>query len=196
VRRLLHRQGISFKITKTWKESPDPDFEKKNRILKLYEKAPPKSTVLCYDEWGPLELKPIHGYHWSKKGKSERLRATYRRTSGTEQMLAFYDVHKDCLVGTIHKRKQIRDVLTAFKMLRRSYPKSVRLYVIMDNLPLHKSKILMEYYKQNNIVPIWTPTYASWLNIIEGHFSPLKIFTLTVSDDTNHLIRRNRIYKY
>lgn len=29
VRRLLHRQGISFKRTKTWKESPDPDFEKK-----------------------------------------------------------------------------------------------------------------------------------------------------------------------
>jgi transposase len=145
---------------------------------------------------GPLEHKPIHGYHWTIKGKPERFRATYRRTSGIEQMLAFYDVQKDCLVGTIYKRKQIRDVLTAFEMLRRSYPKSVRLYVIMDNLPLHKSTILMEYYKQKNIVPIWTPTYASWLNIIEGHFSPLKKYVLTVYDDANHLIRRMRIYKY
>jgi transposase len=29
VRRLLHRQGLSLQRTKTWKESPDPDFEKK-----------------------------------------------------------------------------------------------------------------------------------------------------------------------
>lgn len=29
VRRLLRREGISFQRTKTWKESPDPDFESK-----------------------------------------------------------------------------------------------------------------------------------------------------------------------
>jgi transposase len=29
VRRLLQREGISFQRTKTWKESPDPDFESK-----------------------------------------------------------------------------------------------------------------------------------------------------------------------
>lgn len=29
VRRLLRREGISFQRTKTWKQSPDPDFESK-----------------------------------------------------------------------------------------------------------------------------------------------------------------------
>ena len=29
VRRLLRREGISVQRTKTWKESPDPDFESK-----------------------------------------------------------------------------------------------------------------------------------------------------------------------
>lgn len=29
IRRLLHREGISLQHTKTWKESPDPDFEEK-----------------------------------------------------------------------------------------------------------------------------------------------------------------------
>ena len=29
IRRLLKREGLSFQRTKTWKESPDPEFEKK-----------------------------------------------------------------------------------------------------------------------------------------------------------------------
>jgi transposase len=171
-------------------------LRKKNRILELYEKNPAHGVVICYDEWGPLEIKPIHGYHWSYKNHPERLRATYHRLSGTEQMLSFYDVYKDCLVGTIHKRKCISDVLTAFNMLRRSYPRSTKLFVIMDNLPLHKSKKLMSFYKQNNIEPVWTPTYASWLNLIEAHFGHIKKFTASVSDDPDHTVKRKRIYKY
>ena len=34
-------------------------------------------------------------------------RATYRRLQGTEQLLAFYDVHADCLVGQVRKRKTV-----------------------------------------------------------------------------------------
>lgn len=141
-------------------------------------------------------MKPTHGYHWAKHGKPQRLRATYRRLSGTEQMLSFYDVHCDCLAGTIHKRKRIPDVLAAFKQLRRCYPIKRRLYVIMDNLSSHKSEPLMEFYKMNNIKPVWTPTYSSWLNIIEPHFGALKKFTINGSDDPDHKTRRNRIQKY
>lgn len=171
-------------------------MRKKNRILRLYNKAPANSSIICYDEWGPLELKPIHGYHWAAKCKPQRARATYTRKSGTEQMLAFYDVHHDCLAGTIHKRKRIPDVLAAFKRLRKVYPRKRKLYVIMDNLPLHKSRLLQEFYKMNNIKPVWTPTYSSWLNIIEPHFGVMKRFTLNGSDDPNHKTRRKRIYKY
>lgn len=152
--------------------------------------------MICYDEWGPLELKPIHGYHWAQRQKPKRLRATYRRLSGTEQMLAFYDVHRDCLAGTIHKRKRIPDVLTAFKQLRKCYPSKRRLYVIMDNLSSHKSQPIMEFCRTNNIKPVWTPTYSSWLNVIEPHFGVMKKFTINGSDDHDHKVRRKRIYKY
>ncbi len=66
----------------------------------------------------------------------------------------------------------------------------------MDNLPLHKSKPLLEFYKANNIEPVWTPTYSSWLNIIEPHFGVMKRFTLNGSDDPDHQTRRKRIYRY
>lgn len=171
-------------------------MRKKNRILELYNKPPAKSSVICYDEWGPLELKPIHASQWAERTKPRRLRANYTRHCGTEQMLAFYDVHNDCLAGTIHKRKRIPDVLSAFKRLRKAYPFGRKLFVIMDNLLLHKSKIMTAFYKLNNIEPVWTPTYSSWLNVIEPHFGVMKKFTLNGSDDQDHVTRRKRIYRY
>jgi transposase len=129
-------------------------------------------------------------------GHPKRLRATYRRLAGTEQFLGFYDVHRDCLAGTIHKRKTVRDLQAAFRTLRRAYPRHIRLYVIMDNLPLHKTEVLSELFRKNRITPVWTPTYSSWLNLIECQFTPAKKFTLNVSDDPDHQTRRRRIYRY
>lgn len=110
--------------------------------------------------------------------------------------MGFYDVHRNCLAGTIHKRKTIRDLVTAFRRLRKAYPRTMRLYVVMDNLPIHKTETLTKYFAKNRITPVWTPTYSSWLNLIEGHFAAMKKFTLNVSDDPNHTERRRRIYRY
>jgi len=74
--------------------------------------------VICFDEWGPLELRPLPGVTLARAGHPRRQRATYRRTQGTEQFLGFYDVHGDCLMGTCRRRKTARDVLAAFRRLR------------------------------------------------------------------------------
>lgn len=152
--------------------------------------------MVCFDEWGPLEIRPMHGQHWARRAHPDRLRATYRRLAGTEQFLGFYDIHRDCLAGTIHKRKTGRDLLTAFRRLRRAYPRRKTIYVIMDNLRLHKTEVLSRYFSQNRIVRAWTPTYSSWLNMIECHFTAMKKFTLAHSDDRDHQARRRRIYRY
>lgn len=164
--------------------------------MKLYEHAPPQGAVICFDEFGPMELKPIAGGGWAKVGHPHRVRATYRRTQGTEQLLAFYDVHGDCLTGTIHKRKTSRDLLAAWKRLRACYPSSVRLYLIQDNLSSHRHHTLTQFAHDHNICLVPTPTYASWLNAIEAHFGPLKRFCLHHSDDPDHATRRRRIYRY
>jgi len=50
--------------------------------------------------------------------------------------------------------------------------------------------------KKLHIHPAWTPTEASWLNLIEAQFGVLKNFTLANTDDPNHASRRQRIYAY
>ena len=124
------------------------------------------------------------------------MRATYRRLEGTEQLLAFYDVHAKCLVGEVHKRKTAVDVLEVFEKLRACYAAEVRLYVVMDNLSSHKTALLADFMAKSNIEPVFTPTYASWLNAIESHFFGLKKFTCQVTDDRDHPARRQRIRNY
>jgi DDE superfamily endonuclease len=151
---------------------------------------------VCFDEWGPLEIRPIGGVTWARRGRPARMRATYRRLHGTEQFFGFYDVHADCLDGLFRKRKRLPELFEAFERLRQCYPRT-KLYVVMDNLhQLHDHPRFLALLKKLRIHPVWTPTEASWLNLIEAHFGVLKRFTLANTDDPSHSVRRRRVYRY
>jgi transposase len=143
-----------------------------------------------------MELRPIAGVCLARKGHPQRVRATYRKKAGIEQLLAFYDVHGDVLEGVIHKRKTSKDILQAWKRLRKCYPSKDRIDLIMDNLSSHYHKTLTQFAREHRITLVPTPTYASWLNLIEAQFTALKSFCLSNSDDLNHRERRSRIYRY
>jgi transposase len=60
--RVLKDAGLSFQRTRSWKASPDPDYERKAaRVLALYERAPADGVVVCFDQMGPISLRPTHG---------------------------------------------------------------------------------------------------------------------------------------
>jgi transposase len=124
------------------------------------------------------------------------VRATYHRTQGIEYFLGFYDVHADCLSGVFTKRKRVVELCAAFRLLRRRYPRRT-LYVILDNLPhVHDHPRFLRLLRQLRIHPVYTPTNASWLNLIEAHFGATKRFTLSHTDDPSHTRRRHRICRY
>jgi transposase len=124
------------------------------------------------------------------------MRATYTRPHGIEYFLGFYDVHADCFAGHFVKRKRVVELITAFRRLRRAYPRT-RLYVVMDNLPhVHDHTRLLRELRQRRIHPVFTPTDASWLNAIEPQFNHTKRNALTDTDDRTHLAQRRRIVRY
>lgn len=186
VRLLLRARRISFQHTKTWKESPDPDFDaKKNRILDLYDHPPADGRVLCFDEFGPLNLQPRGGMGWFRRRRPARLRATYHRTAGVRQMLAALDLATGQIVYRIHRRKRWQEFLAFLKMLRRRWP-GQRLYIILDNFSPHRRREVHEWCDDHNVELVFLPTYASWLNWIESEFAALRYFTLNGADYASH----------
>jgi hypothetical protein len=141
-------------------------------------------------------LRPIGGVTWAKRTRPGRMRATYRRPHGTEQFFGFYDVHADSLNGFFRKRKRVREICDAFCRLRRCY-RGKRLFVILDNFKhVHDHPRVLALLRRLRIHPVWTPTQASWLNLIEVQFGVLERFTLNNTDDRSHVVRRRRIYRY
>jgi transposase len=116
LRCLLQRRGITFQRTKTWKESPDPERDAKlDRIEHVLEHFPDR--VFAFDELGPLGIRPTGGSCWAKRGKPDRLPATYRRTHGVTYFHGCYSVGDDTLWGVNHSRKGTANTLAALKSI-------------------------------------------------------------------------------
>ena len=177
LRALLREEGVSFQAVRTWKRSSDPGFEpKKNRILELYEAADQGSaTVICLDEFGPLNIQPQpSGKAWAPLTKPRRIRATYKRPHGVRHMLGAYDVGRDRLYGHIKQRKTRVEFLAFCRYIRSLYPPQVRLHFILDNFSPHLGEQVRDWAHENNVELAYTPHYGSWLNRVEAQFKALR----------------------
>ncbi len=152
--------------------------------------------MICFDEFGPIEVRPQHGRAWRAVGHPARIRATYRRTHGVRQYLAAYDLKADRLTMRCYKRKRWREVLLFLKHIRARYPRRVLLYVILDNFSPHKHAEVRAWAEESNVELVFTPTYASWLNRIEAIFSGVRYFALSNSDYRDHDEIRRAILGY
>ncbi len=181
--RILARNGISLQRTRSWKQSPDPDYEAKaSRILALYREQPRNGVVISFDEKGPESLCPKHGRGWARRGRPQRHRATYNRRQGIRYLVGALDVHADYLRIRPRPRRNGNSTLTFIKQIRLAYPKRIRIYWIQDGLSSHWTPDIRAYADANNIELVPTPTYASYLNRIEATFGAIDEFVCKNAD--------------
>jgi len=187
LRTLLRERRVRWRRTKTWKESQDPDFDRKYRaIRRLYKRPPKDGRVICVDEFGPLNLQPRRGTCYARDGQVDRHRATYNRHLGVRHFLAYYDLKTDRLYGYVTRPKKTPDFLRFLKWVRRRYPRGPRLHMVLDHYGTHIRGAVVGWARGHNVRLYFTPTNASWLNRIEGHFGPRKKFALNNSDHRSH----------
>lgn len=181
--RLLGDAGLSFQRTRSWKASPDPDYEAKAaRVLDLYAKAPSDGPVICFDQMGPISLRPTHGAGWARHGRPERLRATYNRRHGIRYVFGALDVHHDRLRARMRPRRAGTDNLGFMRTIRLCYRARQRIYWIQDNLSANWTPDIRAFAAAHKIELVPTPTYASYLNRIESHFRPIQEFVFNNTD--------------
>lgn len=150
----------------------------------------------AFDQFGPLSIRPCHGSSWSRRGRPQRLPATYHRTHGTRYFHGCYSLAGDQLRGVTRRRKGGDYTLAALKTIRAARPGGYRLFVILDNLSANKTPAIRRWAREANVELCLTPTSASWANPIEAQFGPLRTFTMGNSDHPNHTVLARKLQEY
>jgi transposase len=162
-------------------KSPDPEFEAKQaQIIGLYMNPPENALVISIDEKTQIQaLSRTQTELPCKPGQVRKLTSTYHR-HGTACLLAALHVHKGNIDGKCIEKNDHENFLEFLKELNANY-NGKELYIIADNLSVHKHEKIKNWLKDHqNVKMFFTPTYSSWLNQIEIWFG---IFSRDVLKD-------------
>ena len=173
--RLLRKEGICLQRQRSWCISTDPEFTAKAAdIVGLYMDPPTNALVLSVDEKPSIQaIERRTGYVQTDSGKVVRgYKSTYKR-HGTLNLFAALEIAK----GTIHaqttQNKRRVDFLAFMDQVLADLPSATEIHVILDNYCIHKK--CDEWLAIHPGVTFhYTPTSASWLNLVEVWFG---IFT-------------------
>jgi transposase len=174
--KLLRRERICLARKRSWCISTDPEFASKAAdVVGLYISPPENALVICVDEKPNIQiLERRTGYVLSSDGRLIRgIESTYKR-NGTVNLFAALNVAN----GLIHAKvtppeeKTKKGFIAFMDELLSDLPSGVEYHVIMDNHSIHKRHWV---WMQNhpNVYFHYTPTSASWLNMVEIWFGIL-----------------------
>jgi len=159
----------------TFKLSKDPLFIDKVRdIVGLYLNPPDHAMVLGVDEKSQIQAldrsAPILPL---QPGLPERRTHDYRR-HGTTSLFAALDVATGKVIGECHRRHRSQEFLQFLKTIDANVPSELDLHLILDNYGTHKTPRVRRWLAAHPRVHVhFTPTGASWLNLVERWFATL-----------------------
>ena len=180
---MLAEAGLSFQRTRTWKASPDPDYEAKAaRILELRPRRRADGGRDRVRSDGPGQPAPDRRRRLGAAGPARAPARDYNRRHGIRYVFGAYDVHADRLRVRLRPRRRGSDMLAFMPQIRAAIPARQRIYWIQDNLSANWTPDIRAFAAANRIELVPTPTYASYLNPVECHFSPISEFVVNNAD--------------
>lgn len=182
------RRRLAENELKPWRRKmwciPSVDAEFVTRmedVLDLYAERPaPTHPVICFDET-PIQLIGEDRIAIPPApGRLARVDYEYRR-NGTANLFVFVDAHRPWRhVKVTDQRTGIDFAYCMRDLVDAHYPSADRVRVVLDNLSIHKAKNLYEAFPADEARRIlrrlefhYTPTHASWLNMVEIEISVL-----------------------
>jgi transposase len=175
VRRIWRAHGLKPHRVKTFKVSNDPAFaEKLEDIVGLYLNPPEHAVVLSVDEKSQIQaLDRTQPGLPLKPGRLQTMTHDYKR-NGTTTLFAALSTLDGNVIGTCMPHHTHREWLRFLQQLDRETPSDKALHVIADNYGTHKHPRVVRWLKRHPRFHMhFTPTGASWLNMIERFFRDL-----------------------
>jgi transposase len=168
VHALLAAEGIQLQRMRSWCVSTDPEFAAKAAdLIGLYLNPPERAIVFCVDEKPTIQaLSRKTGYVQTSSGKVVRgLRSTYKRR-GTLNLFAALNVATGEVKSKTTLTKKRPDFQAFMDDVVKDVPPDKEIHAIMDNYSTHKKN--GDWLKAHpNVTFHFTPTSASWLNMVE-----------------------------
>lgn len=175
VSRIWRAFGLQPHRAETFKLSRDPAFVDKVRdVVGLYLNPPDRALVLCVDEKpqiqateGTAPVLPM------RPGQVERHSHDYIR-HGTTDLFAALGVKAGTVIGACKGRHRATEFRAFLDQVEGAVPTDLDVHLVLDNAATHKTKLVHDWLLKR---PRWhlhfTPTSASWLNLVECWFSLL-----------------------
>jgi transposase len=161
--------------SETFKLSKDPLFiEKVRDIVGLYLNPPDRALVLCVDEKSQIQaldrtapLLPM------RPGQVERRTHDYVR-HGTTSLFAALDTKTGRVLGRCFRRHRSTEFRRFLDLIDATVPRDLEVHLILDNYGTHKTPLIQRWLaKRPRFHLHFTPTSASWLNLVERWFVEL-----------------------
>ena len=159
----------------TFKLSPDPHFIDKVRdIVGLYLNPPEAAVVLCVDEKSQIQAldrsAPVLPL---LPGVPARQSHDYVR-NGTTNLYAALDVASGNVIAEMTPRHRAEEFRRFLNLIDASVPAQLDVHVVLDNSSTHKTPSIQRWLVRHPRFTLhFTPTYSSWLNLVERWFAEL-----------------------
>ena len=172
VSRHWRANGLKPHLVRGFKVSRDPKFvEKLEDIVGLYMSPPEHAIVLCCDEKSQVQaLDRTQPGLPLKKGRAATMTHDYKR-NGTTTLFAALNVLDGQIIAQCQQRHRHTEWLKFLRKIDRETPKDKTLHLIADNYATHKHPAVEQWLaKHPRFNMHFTPTSASWLNMVERFF--------------------------
>ncbi len=143
-------------------------------IVGLYMNPPEHAVVLCVDEKAQIQaLDRSQPLLPMRPGQVERRTHDYRR-HGTTSLFAALDIKTSKVLGQVHRRHRSLEFRKFLDAIDAAVPSALAIHLILDNYGTHKTALIQRWLaKRPRFHVHFTPTYGSWLNLVERWFAEL-----------------------
>ena len=172
VSRHWRAKGLKPHLVRGFKVSRDPQFvEKLEDIVGLYLTPPEHAIVLCCDEKSQVQaLDRTQPGLPMKKGRAATMTHDYKR-NGTTTLFAALNVLNGRVISQCQQRHRHVEWLRFLRQINRETPQGKTLHLICDNYATHKHPNVQKWLEKHPRFNMhFTPTSASWLNMVERFF--------------------------
>jgi transposase len=173
--RIWHAFALAPHRSETFKLSRDPLFIDKVRdIVGLYLNPPDRALVLCVDEKPSIPARePTAPVVPMRPGQVERRTHDYVR-HGTTDLFAALDVQSGKVIGLTRQRHRAQEFRGFLDTIERNVPADLDIHLVLDNAAIHKTPLIHAWLAKRPRHHLrFTPTPASWINMVEGWFALL-----------------------